>query len=63
MHALRENKKAKEVKMKHFEKALEEVKPSLNERLIEFYKKFNERFKKKVMEEEKTEDKELGYVG
>jgi len=62
MFALRENKKAKEVTMKHFEKALKKITPSLNEKLIEFYKKFEERFKRKVVEEEKAE-KELGYVG
>jgi len=62
MHALRENKKTKEVTMKHFEKALKEIKPSLNKRILEFYEQFNERTKKKVIEGEK-EEKELGYVG
>ena len=62
IHALRENKKAKEVKMKHFEKAMKQIAPSLSKRLIEFYEQFNERTRKKVIEE-KTEDKELGYVG
>jgi len=59
MYALRENKKTKEVTMKHFEKALKEIKPSLNKRILEFYEQFNERKKKKVIEEEK----DLGYVG
>jgi transitional endoplasmic reticulum ATPase len=63
MHALRENKKAKEVTMKHFEKALKEVKPSLSKRIIDFYRQFDERFKKKVVTEKKPEEKELGYVG
>ncbi len=62
IHALRENKKAKEVKMKHFEKAMKEITPGLSKRLIEFYEQFNERTRKKVIEQ-KTEDKELGYVG
>jgi transitional endoplasmic reticulum ATPase len=61
--ALRENKKAKEVTMKHFQKALKKVAPSLNEKIIEFYKKFEERFRRKVMEKEKPEEKELSYVG
>ena len=63
MHALRESKKAKEVMMKHFEKALKETKPSLSDMLINFYKKFNERVKKKIMKEKKPEEEELGYVG
>jgi transitional endoplasmic reticulum ATPase len=61
--ALRENKKAKEVTMKHFQKALKKVAPSLNDKIIEFYKKFEERFRRKVMEKEKPEEKELSYVG
>jgi transitional endoplasmic reticulum ATPase len=61
--ALRENKKAKEVTMKHFQKALKKVAPSLNDKIIEFYKRFEERFRRKVMEKEKPEEKELSYVG
>jgi len=60
--ALREDKKAKEVKAKHFEKSLKEMKPSLNENIIEFYKMFDERTKKKMIKEEKTE-REMSYVG
>jgi len=63
MHALRENKKAKEVTMKHFDKALKEVKPSLSKKIVDFYRQFDERFKKKIMRKEKPEEKELGYVG
>jgi len=64
MYALRENKKAKEVTMKHFDKALKEIKPSLSNKIIDFYRQFDERFKKKVMTEKKNvEEKELGYVG
>ncbi len=62
IHALRENKKAKEVTMKHFDKALKEIKPSLSKKIVDFYKQFDERFKKKVMKEKKPEE-ELGYVG
>jgi transcriptional regulator with XRE-family HTH domain len=63
MNALRENKEAKEVTMKHFENALKNISPSLSEPIIEFYKKFDERYKKKVMEETRKEEKELSYVG
>jgi ribosomal protein L16 Arg81 hydroxylase len=50
--------------MKHFDKALNEIKPSMSKKIIDFYRQFDERFKKKVMTEKKTvEEKELGYVG
>ena len=42
---------------------MKEISPSLNKRLIEFYEKFNERTKKKVIEEKKVEEDNLGYVG
>ncbi|MCX8179549.1 MAG: CDC48 family AAA ATPase [Candidatus Aenigmarchaeota archaeon] len=58
MFALREN--ANDVKEKHFEKALEIVKPSLDKKLIDFYLKFDERAKKKLLEEE---ERSLSYVG
>jgi len=63
MHALRKNKKAKEVTEKDFEKASKESKPSLNNKIIEFYELFNERAKKRIMKEEKKAGEELGYVG
>jgi len=63
MYALRESKKAKEVTMKHFNKAMKEVKPSLSKKIVDFYRQFDERFKKKVMKKEIPEEKELGYVG
>ena len=62
MHALRKDKDAKEVGMKHFEKALKEVNPSLDKKIIDFYKQFSERLRSKRMEEGK-EKEELGYVG
>ncbi len=46
MNALREDIKAKEVKMKHFEEALKKIKPSITKEMVEFYKKFEERRKK-----------------
>jgi transitional endoplasmic reticulum ATPase len=63
MHALREDKKAKTVMMKHFNKALKGVKPSLSKKIVNFYKQFDERFKKKVIKKKETEKEELGYVG
>ncbi|MCX8179002.1 MAG: CDC48 family AAA ATPase [Candidatus Aenigmarchaeota archaeon] len=60
MNALRENKNVNEVKAKHFEKALESIKPSLDKRIIEFYSRFGERSKRKVIDEE---DRTTSYVG
>ncbi|MCD6368023.1 MAG: CDC48 family AAA ATPase [Candidatus Aenigmarchaeota archaeon] len=55
LNALRENKDAKEVKMKHFKKAIEEIGPSLSRELREYYKKLDMKKKKKI--------KEIDYVG
>jgi len=52
MNALRENIKAKEVRMKHFEEALKKVTPSLTKEVIEYYQKFAERKKKMEIEKE-----------
>ncbi|MDI6806435.1 MAG: AAA family ATPase, partial [Candidatus Aenigmarchaeota archaeon] len=51
MNAMREDIKAKEVKMKHFKQALEKIKPSLTKEIIEYYGQFRERQKKAVKEE------------
>ncbi len=58
MFALREN--ANEVKEKHFEKAFEIIKPSLDKKIIDFYSKFDERARKKMLEED---ERSLSYVG
>jgi transitional endoplasmic reticulum ATPase len=63
MLALRKNRKAKEVTMKHFEKALKETSSSLSKQLIDFYSKFNDRTKKRVIERDKGEEEGLSYVG
>ena len=63
MIALRKNKKAKEITEKDFRNSLKESKPSLNEKIIEFYELFNERTKKRIMKEEKKTGEELSYVG
>jgi len=44
MIALRENINAKEVKMKHFEKALEKIKPSIREEDVNKYKEIEESY-------------------
>ncbi len=46
LFALRENIHAKEVKMKHFEQAMEKIKPSLTKEMIEYYKRIQEGMKK-----------------
>ena len=46
MLALRESKEAKQVKKKHFNEALEKIKPSVNKPSIEFYKKIEDNFLK-----------------
>ncbi|MFT4304995.1 MAG: CDC48 family AAA ATPase [Candidatus Woesearchaeota archaeon] len=59
--ALREDMKAKEVKLKHFEEALEKVPPSLSKEIEESYKQLKNHFssaKAKQMQEEKP-----GYFG
>ncbi len=42
MNALREDKNAKQVKWKHFQKALKQVKPSLGEKVKEKYERFRD---------------------
>ncbi len=61
LFALREDINAKEVKMKHFEKALEKIKPSLSKELIEAYRKIAEGLKKAKIEEK--EEKKINYIG
>jgi transitional endoplasmic reticulum ATPase len=61
MSALRENIKSKEVLMKHFNKALEIVKASVDNEIEEAYQKFENYFSKaraKQLKEEKA-----SYVG
>ncbi len=55
MTALRENKEAKEVKMKHFKKAMEKVRPSIKEDYMKRYQMFLEGYRK-------TKE-DLGYYG
>ncbi|MCX8190626.1 MAG: CDC48 family AAA ATPase [Candidatus Aenigmarchaeota archaeon] len=50
LNSLREDIKAKEVSLRHFEEALKKITPSITKEMIEYYKKFEER-KKEVKEE------------
>ncbi len=44
MTALRENKEAKEVKMKHFKKALSKIKPSITDDIMKYYEEFEKSY-------------------
>jgi len=52
MAALRENKKSKEVKREHFMKALENVRPSIDEEMIEYYREIADKLGKAVTKKE-----------
>ncbi len=58
--ALREDMQAKIVTGKHFEEALEKTKPSVDPKIIEYYKGAEERFRKAKTKEK---DNEMDYVG
>jgi transitional endoplasmic reticulum ATPase len=58
MFALRENQKAKEVTMKHFEQALKKVRPSITEDMFKKYQKAVENLKKTEIEEDRAR-----YIG
>ena len=59
MNALREDSKAKEVKMKHFEEAMRRMTPSISKDVITHYSKFVER-QKKIQE---RDDLRPTYIG
>jgi transitional endoplasmic reticulum ATPase len=60
MIALRENKDAKYVSKKHFDEALEKIKPSVSKTLIELYKKIEENFLKSAKSAIPLESSYLG---
>ncbi len=60
MLALREDMNAKIVKKNHFEKALKKIKPSINEKELNLYKTFSERYQTKDLEKPA---KAPNYVG
>ena len=59
INALKEDIEAKEVKAKHFEKAMETVKPSITQKDIAIYKGFIEQFRKHTIEAPKG----INYLG
>ncbi len=61
MESLREDKKSKEVKMKHFDKMLAGITPSVTRDVVNYYEKFSERKKKTDRGEEK--DATPRYIG
>lgn len=61
LNALREDIKAKEVKMEHFEKALKKIGPSVTKDMVKYYEKFEERRKK--IEKQVVETKRPEYIG
>jgi transitional endoplasmic reticulum ATPase len=63
LNALRKDMKAKEVTLKNFQDALKEVRPSINPKVLEFYKRAEEQLKTTVKEKKKQEENELVYVG
>lgn len=59
MIALREDKSAKVITLKHFNKAFKEVKPSIAREQIRIYKTFEDRAKAPTI----TKKEDMGYVG
>ena len=59
--ALREDMKAKSVTQKHFEASLEKVKPTIDPKIMSYYKKAGEKLRKAKTTEEKST--EMDYVG
>ena len=59
MAALREDINCKEVKKKHFEEALKKISPSITKEMMEYYRRFVERQKRRIAREEK----EIEYIG
>jgi transitional endoplasmic reticulum ATPase len=60
--ALREDIKAKEVNLKHFENALEKVKPSVTKEIKEVYESLRDTFKRAKAKEMKIE-KDRSFIG
>ena len=60
MEALREDKKAKEIRMKHFESVLSKMLPSITKDVMAYYEKFTERRRKVEREEKETPPRYIG---
>ncbi len=63
LNAMREDSKAKEVRMKHFNRALEKTIPSLSKEVIDYYRKFEERRKTLKKKELAGDDTTVSYIG
>ncbi|MBN2330655.1 MAG: CDC48 family AAA ATPase [Candidatus Aenigmarchaeota archaeon] len=61
LNALREDFSAKIVKKKHFDEALRKVRPSIDERVIDYYEKMMDRMRARASKQEKKNDTD--YVG
>ena len=61
LNAMREDMNSKSVKKKHFDAALDEVKPSIDQSVIRHYENLMERMRANVTKDSKKE--ELNYVG
>jgi transitional endoplasmic reticulum ATPase len=61
LNALREDMKASSVKKKHFDDALKKIRPSIDQRLIDYYEKMIDRMRSRAAKAEKREDTD--YVG
>jgi transitional endoplasmic reticulum ATPase len=58
MLALRENPNAEKIEMRHFYEAIKKIKPSVNEAMLSFYERFEERIKTEKL---KVSAKPIGY--
>ena len=64
INALRENIKAQDVKKKHFDEAMDKVKPSIGAETLKYYDAMMEKFKNRALESKKSDDdEEDAYVG
>jgi transitional endoplasmic reticulum ATPase len=63
MTAIRKDKRAKHVTDKDFREALKKIRPSVNEKVMEFYKKIDEMLRSPVKKKTKKKNEELEYVG
>jgi len=63
MSSMRDNDKAKEVKMKHFNKALEKLTSSLSNEIIDYYKNFADKQKKLKERQLQSDENVTSYIG
>jgi transitional endoplasmic reticulum ATPase len=61
LNALREDFSAKSVRKKHFDEALKKVRPSIDQRVIDYYEKMMDRMRARASKQERKDDTD--YVG